>query len=417
MAGTHSAAGPAAGYHFQLQRALLDLLAADDDETAISIETLDDLVLSAGDAGSITDLEQLKHSVSPGSLTDASRPWWDAMAVWMDLAAADDLSGNERLVLVTTHDAPADSAAAHLRAGGDRRTDDAIALLEIAARESSNLDTQSARHRFLGESDDGLDEAGRRRLVERVQVVDGAASVGEFRSALRARLRVALPAHGVGTFLDQVVGAWERYAVDLLLRRHDAVSKATFLAEIARIRDGFTEGSLPSPDPSGELDEVVVGSYEQSAFVYQLRFIGMRDARVRLAIADYHRAFAQRARWLDDGVLGPGQLTIWETQLVDEWRHAFERMLDAVEAEKDSDEVARAGLILYDTLQQSDRAPLLGSTDFFLNRGAQHGLADVRRLGWHRDFRDRLEEVLGPVADRRVEDAYQAALRSSSDSA
>jgi hypothetical protein len=41
--GAHSAAGSAAGYHFQIQRALLDLIDRGDDNAAISIETLDDL--------------------------------------------------------------------------------------------------------------------------------------------------------------------------------------------------------------------------------------------------------------------------------------------------------------------------------------------------------------------------------------
>lgn len=40
-----SAAGPAAGYHFQIQRALLSLIAGED-RTSVAIETLDDLVVA-----------------------------------------------------------------------------------------------------------------------------------------------------------------------------------------------------------------------------------------------------------------------------------------------------------------------------------------------------------------------------------
>ena len=102
MAATHSAAGTAAGYHFQVQRALLDLLDATDENTAISIETLDDLTLSDGERGPVLTLEQLKHSIRPGSLTDTSRPWWDTLAVWMDLIGDSSLHGSEQLTLIST---------------------------------------------------------------------------------------------------------------------------------------------------------------------------------------------------------------------------------------------------------------------------------------------------------------------------
>ena len=52
-----SAAGQAAGYHFQIQRALLSLISGDD-RTAVAIETLDDLVIEEN-TGAIRDFEQL----------------------------------------------------------------------------------------------------------------------------------------------------------------------------------------------------------------------------------------------------------------------------------------------------------------------------------------------------------------------
>jgi len=96
-----SAAGQAAGYHFQLQRALLSLIAGRGD-SAVAIETLDDIVME-GDGSGVRDFEQLKHSIRPDSLTNRSRPLWKALDAWMDLADHAKLDEVGKLMLVATH--------------------------------------------------------------------------------------------------------------------------------------------------------------------------------------------------------------------------------------------------------------------------------------------------------------------------
>ena len=411
VAATHSASGTAAGYHFQVQRALLDLTDAADENAAISIETLDDLTLSESERGTVLTLEQLKHSIHPGSLTDASRPWWDTLGVWMDLTRGGTLRGGEQLTLISTHEAPPGSAAALLRTDNDRDVDAALTLLLEAAVSSKNAETAAPRQRFA----EDLDSSERRHLLQRIRVVDGAPDIGEFRAALGATLRFALPAQGQDSFLDQVIGMWERRAVDLLLRRRTNATKAEMLAEITRIRDEYTQQTLPTADVAENVEEVILQAYEQNTFVHQLGLIKLRHERIQMAISSiYHRAFAQRAKWLEDGVLGPGQLSIWEGRLVDEWNHAYQQMLDEIAEEPDMTEVERAGRTLYNRQQASDRVKLLDSSDYFINRGTQHGLADVPRIGWHRDYRQRLQETLGSItAGRAAEDAYKATLRDS----
>lgn len=63
-----SAAGQAAGYHFQIQRALLSLIAGEEG-ASVAIETLDDIVIG-GDPGGIRDFEQL--TTPAGSPTPSS---------------------------------------------------------------------------------------------------------------------------------------------------------------------------------------------------------------------------------------------------------------------------------------------------------------------------------------------------------
>lgn len=402
-----SAAGQAAGYHFQIQRALLSLIAGDDG-TSVAIETLDDLVVE-GDAGMIRDFEQLKHSIRPGSLTDRSRPLWKALDAWMDLVENGTLNEVGKLILVATDRAPDGSAAGLLR--GDGARDAARAeqqTLAVAAEDPGPLDTANIRARFRA-----LDPRARGTLIAKIEVRDAAAGIGDFREQLREALGpFALPSAGTEEFLDKLVGWWESRAVDLLLRRRGAVIREELVEEVVRLRDQYGERTLPAPDPAlaVELSEVLLEAYADAPFIRQLELIAMRDERVHLAVRDYHRAYAQRSRWLEQGVLAPEELHEWEDRLFDEWEHAWQRMLDTLPDPADEPVQTTAGKQLYGNMEQSSLNPLRDGRDRFLHVGTLNGMADVRRIGWHPDFKARLRQLVGAViAGADTDDTFRRA--------
>lgn len=402
-----SAAGQAAGYHFQIQRALLSLIASDDG-ASVAIETLDDLVIER-DAAAICDFEQLKHSIRPGSLTDRSRPLWKALDAWMDIVENGTLSDVGKLILVATDRAPADSAAARLPADAARDAAQAEQqLLAVAAEDPGSQDTATIRARFRA-----MTPRTRGVLIAKIEVRDAAAGIGDFRDQLREALGpFALPSAGGDEFLDKLVGWWERRAVDLLLRRRNAVTREELVEEVVRLRDQYGERTLPAPDPAlaAELSEVLIEAYAGAPFVRQLELIAMRDERVQVAVRNYHRAYAQRSRWLERGVLAPQELQEWEGRLFDEWEHAWQRMLDTLPHRADEPTQADAGKVLYGDLEQSSLSPLRDGSDRFLHVGTLNGMADTRRIGWHPDFTARLEQVIGAViAGAGTDDAFRRA--------
>jgi ABC-3C protein len=406
MAG-RSAAGQAAGYHFQVQRGLLSLVAGDDG-TSVAIETLDDLVV-ANDSGAVRDLEQLKHSIRSGSLTERSRPLWKALDVWMDLAGHGTLNDVGKLILVATDRAPDSSAVALLRPDDDRDVASAEQqLLVIAAEDPGAQDTAKIRARFRA-----MDPRARGRLVAKIEVRDATAGIGDFREQLREALgRFALPAAGTEEFLDKLVGWWERRAVDLLLRRRSAVTREEVVEEVVRLRDQYSERTLPAPDPTlaVELSEVLFEAYAGTPFVRQLELIAMRDERVQLAVRDYHRAYAQRSRWLEQGVLAPNELEEWEDRLFDEWEHAWQRMLDNLPDAADEPTQAITGKQLYGDMEQSSLNPLRDGRDRFLHVGTLNGIADICRIGWHPDFKVRLQQLVNTVVvGAGTDDAFRRA--------
>jgi hypothetical protein len=402
-----SAAGPAAGYHFQIQRALLSLIAGDDG-TSVAIETLDDVVVE-GDAGGVRDFEQLKHSIQPGSLTDRSRPLWKALNAWMDLVDNGTLNDVGKLVLVATDRAPDDSAAALLRSDEARSVADAERrLAAVAAEEPGAQDTVAIRARFRT-----MDARARGQLMAKIEVRDGTAGIGDFRSQLRETLGpFALPSSGVDEFLDKLVGWWERRAVDLLLRRRGSVTRDEVVDEVVRLRDQYGDRTLPAPDPAlaAELTDVLLAAYADAPFVQQLQLIAMRDERVQLAVRDYHRAYAQRSRWLEQGVLAPAELQEWEQRLFDEWEHAWQRMLDTLPDPAEDPVQVAAGKQLYGDMEQSSLSPLRDGRDRFLHVGTINGMADITRIGWHPDFKARVRQVVGAaVAGSGTDEAFRRA--------
>jgi hypothetical protein len=389
-----SAAGQAAGYHFQIQRALLSLIAGEEG-ASVAIETLDDIVME-GDGSRVRNFEQLKHSIRRGSLTDRSRPLWKALDAWMDLVDNGTLDEVAKLVLVATHLSPADSAAALLRADDARTVSDAEQqLLAVAAENPGPLDTATIRARFRT-----MDARARGQLMAKIEVRDGTADIGDFRGQLGEALGpFVLPSGGVDEFLDKLVGWWERRAVDLLLRRPSSVTRDELVEEVVRLRDQYGERTLPPPDPAlvVELSDVLLAAYTDAPFIHQLKLIAMRDERVQLAVRDYHRAYAQRSRWLEQGVLAPGELHEWEDRLFDEWEHAWQRMLDTLPDTADEPVQATAGKQLYGEMEQSSLNPLRDGRDRFLHVGTINGMADITRIGWHPDFKARVQEVIGAV--------------------
>src|SRR4051812_12939767 len=81
----HSAAASAAGYLYQCQAALLELLRRgwDEPELVLFLERLDDVEIQGGDAREALQIKH--HSGAAGSLSDSSVDLWRTIAVWLDI--------------------------------------------------------------------------------------------------------------------------------------------------------------------------------------------------------------------------------------------------------------------------------------------------------------------------------------------
>jgi hypothetical protein len=388
----HDAAGSALGYIYQTSWALLELLRQKEDDSALTLEMLDDVAWEA--EGSATDLIQIKHHLnSSGGLGDMAVDVWRTLNVWMDNGSPADAYGPV-LTLVTTSTAADSSAAHYLRGGPGRDPERALQLLDAAAGDSSSVETKPWREKF-----EKLTPAERLTFVSRIYVADGSHPIQDIELELRKNLWQVLPS-GAGAkdaFMALLMRWWNGISVDLLRRKRPSVTRHLLQEAISSIRDRFNEDTLPTLIELEDVDEdEVYGLHGDRVFVHQLKWIRVQTANLRTAVVDYHRAISQETSWLDRDLVGLHELRAFEARLVDEWRRVFGDMLEDLPADADDEAKIVKGRELFRYLRETTSVSLRAQyQDVFFARGKRHDLADRQQLGWHPEFEARVAALVG----------------------
>jgi hypothetical protein len=381
-----SAAPSALGYVYQFELALLGYLRRDDPALAVSIELLDDVAFE----GEQTELMQSKLEITPGSLTDSSPNLWKTLRVW---AENDSSFPDSVLILMTTGHAPDGSIAALLRA--DAARDPARAhdrLLNIAGA-STNHELAPATHAFRA-----MDEQDRRDMVARIVVADDAPVIGDLEAAYTQVLRHAAPQARLKQLISRLREWWlltcEQHLARIAAGTSSRIPGEEIEMKIADLRDQLTEENLPI-----DLQDLAAPTSEEAAqdqrkFVMQLRLIALANQRVGLAIHDHNRAFAQRARWVREDLLIPGELGNYDRRLKEEWERIF--LPHSEDEEKLAEEAAQErGREVHSACEAASVQPIRPKVaEPYVMRGTLHMLADELQIGWHPDWVARVHALL-----------------------
>jgi hypothetical protein len=391
----HSAAGSAAGYLYQCQAALLELVRRswDEPDLVVFLEKLDDVEIQGGE---VREALQIKHHTSSaGSLSDASVDLWRTIGVWLDVLPLLAPSERASFTLITTGRAPKQSAASMLQVDGRDETT-ALGQLESAATTSTNQETEKARTGFLA-----LKPNERMRLVQAIEIRDEQPPLLDFYDQLERLLPNVFRREHRDDFLRSVESWWLQQCRRLLTEGGRGVTGRDLSNEIARLRDGYTADNLPVPLDPAHLNEAQLTAYIDEVFVRQLEWIAYSNAQIVAAIHDFHNAEAERSRWLRLGVLGIGDLESYERRLVDTWRRAFLDMVRELEEQTDSETAKQqAGRALLQHLRTQDHVRVRERfSNEMITHGTLHELANCARphrqqIGWHPAFGERLETLL-----------------------
>jgi hypothetical protein len=397
---TFSAADSALGYLYQVRTALLWSLRRMKvcSEFVVSLETLDDVAFHSK-GGEPEELLQTKHHRKrEGSLSNASTDLWKSLRVWFEGHANGQIPGGTTLCLLTTTEAPQAGAASFLRSEGGRNVAQAQSILEGIAGSSESQANAPAYAAFLAAS-----ASARRAILDDVVVIDRAPSVLAIDDELRKEVFWSAEKRDHDAFLKRLEGWWLRRVIKQLSTSPGiGILSAEFEAEMALLREQFKQDNLPIDEDllTFSIDEATHAAHENHQFVRQLGLIDAGRRRVGAAIRDFYRAHQQRSRWIREELLLVGDLSRYESKLVEEWELFFDAVKDEIDATA-AEEVKRKAA--REVLAWAERATIAirpGVTEPFIVRGSFHILADESppRVWWHPDFQDRLAAILNSTS-------------------
>ena len=392
------ASASALGYLYQCRQALLLALKhGEDPSLQMSVEKLDDVAFKTDgrwDSNS-TELLQFKHHISrTGGLSDKSSDVWKTLRIWAEHISSKRVNLDHTVFLmVTTSSSTPHHAVRHLLDDPNvRDPKEALRLLEAAGTESKSREVCEAYAAFMR-----LSASQRRRLFERIHLVEGSPDVLAISQELEAALRHAARPQHRRAFVERLEGWWFRVVVEHLI---SAVPGATISVEMVHqrvhdLREQFQRDALPDDFLQAPIPTEVVRSDDERVFIRQLQLVQVAASRIRTAQEDHYRAFAQRSRWIRDNLLDLDEITKFETRLTEEWKVKFQIMHEGITGEADEPALARAGKGLYDWTQEHApaNAALFIRPQFpvsYMVRGSYHMLSDKLRIGWHPQYEARL---------------------------
>ena len=390
-----SAADSALGYLYQVRCALLWGLRRLPHELVfeVSIETLDDVAFETD--GAPQELLQTKlHKNRGANLTDASPDLWKTLRLWIAALDAGQINAETVLYLITTENAASGTIAGSLKFT-DRDTDAALHKLEQTAQTSTNQTNSTAYQAYLRKT-----SQERKSLIDRVFIIDSAPDVADLDQLLKTEVFHASSREHQATFLEYLEGWWFRRVLEQLqnIDSGDRISSEELEAQMADLRDQFRRNSLPIADDllNYKLDDETAESHHDFPFVQQIRLATSHTKRIASAIQDYFRAFEQRSRWQRQDLLYVGDLKIYEKRLVEEWELLFAAIEDRLGEEPTVEEKkAAAQEVLFWAETGSVKARIKPEvSEPFITRGSLHILADELRVGWHPEFRSRLQHLM-----------------------
>lgn len=398
---TKFSAGPQAlGYLYQARVALSLLLEAPD-EVRLRVEALDDIeISSAVNSGSLS-LVQLKHHTGEATLTDSSADLWKSLRVWSEQAKSTKfVLDNTKIFLFTTAKITTGSIASLL---GEKKRDVNEAekkLLNVASK-SQNEALKTAFEAF-----NELTDSQRKALLATIHIVGTQPDISEIKKIINQKLRLAVRAEYLTSFSDRVEGWWNDKVILHLLaktpRYADGITGFELHEFIASVAETFHDGSLPIDYDNLDMADDEIEANRSRQYVKQLEALNMPARTIRKAIFDYHRAYNQRHRWLQDSLIFPEELEKYEERLCDEWQRYFDHNFSIVNC-VDNNELITTGRAILRWAELECELRIRPRVEAeFVRRGSFHILAEKNPpdVFWHPKFSSLMTQTMTAAAAR-----------------
>jgi hypothetical protein len=239
-----------------------------------------------------------------------------------------------------------------------------------------------------------LSETQQINLINSIIILDSGLSINEALDGVKKELRLSCNPGKIDSLVERLEGWWFQECIKLLQKtNNDGISFKELSQKVYDISESFKEDNLPDDfaDPL-TIEESELTSFEERIFIRQLKLVAVRSNLLRNAISDFRRAFEQRSKWLREELASLDEVEQYEKRLYDHWNNIFLALKDDIEGFSEA-QLKQAGLSFYKKFYIDTCPPIRIRSKFqseYLTRGSCHMLADIKKIGWHPDFENRL---------------------------
>lgn len=383
-----SAKEPSLGYYYQMIYGLKMMLAIKDENYGLRLENLDDIELICDEH---TILYQTKYHVAGANLTDMNPDFWKTIRVWATAISTGQIDIDKTILnLITTSAISTESVLSKLKYDQTTRNSDEIisGLIDITTK-SKNKELEPAFAAFID-----LDAEQQKKLVEKINIIDSSCSIDNAQEEIRRSLSVATTYKNTESFTEKLQGWWVNRCVELLQNKRDKILYSDLHLQIDSLRDEYTVDNLPDDFLSIVIPEEDIAGQQNKVFVKQLELITQQSLVVKKAIQDFIKAYKQRSEWIRKDLLNIQELDTFDNKLFDYWENIFVAMKDDCQG-IDEAKLQELGASFYRTFLVYNTPPIKireRFTSSYLTRGSCHILADDKKIGWHPNFDELLND-------------------------
>lgn len=392
----HQASEQMLGYLYQIRYALVLLLENDNANVQISVERFDDVAFS-NDGIPIQRIQLKHHITQQGNLSDASTDLWKTLKVWIDVIHdSPEILNETEFFIITTSTAPENSAASYLKRNNNRNTEIAYEKLKTTSQTSAN-NAHIGYYKAFKNTDVNIIK----ELINKIVIIDNANDIIDIAELLHKQLRYSCSYKYEDMVCERLEGWWYQKMIEALCSNTPIfVTQREIREKIVSISQEYSTENLPIDIfDSKQLQKDDMGVSER-IFREQLKLISSGKNKAKIAIRDYYRAYNQRANWLRNDLIFIEELGKYDYRLIDEWKHLFADMEDELDELAEisnvniESEKIKKGRQLFSNIENKNIPIRPKCQELFVTRGSYHILASKLQVGWHRDFYERLKNLL-----------------------
>lgn len=364
------------------------MLSIKEENYALKLENLDDIELIYDGN---TTLYQTKYHIDGANLTDSNPDFWKTIRVWSTAIYNGfvDIDKTSFHLITTSAIGPGSVLGKLKYDQTSRKTSEIVSSLRSIANGSANKALESAFTAFTA-----LNEEQQIKLVEKINIIDNSCSIDSALDDIKRNLSIATTYKNIDNFAEKLQGWWVNRCIELLQNKRDKILYSDLHLQIDSLRDEYTVDNLPDDFLSIVIPEEDIAGQQNKVFVKQLELISQQSLVVKKAITDFIKAYKQRSEWIRTDLLNIQELDTFDYKLFDYWENIFGAMKDDCQG-VDSAKLQELGASFYRTYFHYATPPIKireRFTSSYLTRGSYHILADDKKIGWHPNFDELLNE-------------------------